>query len=110
RSNIPKIAAFTFRFLDPGYPKRAAALCDAGKAHAIVAGDNYGQGSSREHAALAPRYLGLRLVVARSFARIHRANLVNYGVLPLLCDEAIDAGEVIVVDTTRLDRDPRVDL
>ena len=82
RSNIPKIAEFCFEGVDGEYAKRALEQRDAG-GHAIVAGFNYGQGSSREHAALAPRYLGLRIVLAKSFARIHRENLVNFGVLPL---------------------------
>ncbi len=79
RSNIPKLADFTFTRIDESYPARAR---DAGP-HAVVAGDNYGQGSSREHAALTPRYLGLAVVVAKSYARIHWQNLVNFGVLPL---------------------------
>jgi aconitate hydratase len=79
RSNIPAIAEFTFRHVDPGFPARARA---AGGGF-IVAGETYGQGSSREHAAIAPMYLGVRAVIARSFARIHRANLINWGVLPL---------------------------
>jgi predicted aconitate hydratase len=79
RSNIAKLADFTFSRLDPEYPNRARA---AGQ-HAVVGGRNYGQGSSREHAVLAPRYLGLRLVLARSFARIHWQNLANFGILPL---------------------------
>ena len=58
--------------------------------HAVIAGENYGQGSSREHAAIAPRNLGLRIVLVKSFARIHRQNLVNYGVLPLMFAEPID--------------------
>jgi len=82
RSNLPKIAEFTFEQIDPEYPRRAREAGD----HAVVAGENYGQGSSREHAALAPRLLGLRVAIARSFARIHRANLINYGVLPLALD------------------------
>lgn len=82
RSNIPKISEFCFRAVDSSYPRRARSE----GAHAIVAGHNYGQGSSREHAALAPRTLGLRLVVAASFSRIHRQNLVNFGVLPLTVD------------------------
>ncbi|MDP9453505.1 MAG: aconitate hydratase [Actinomycetota bacterium] len=82
RSNIPAIADFAFWQLDEGYSDRAREVKEAG-GHVVVAGDNYGQGSSREHAALAPRYLGLRAVIARSFARIHRQNLVNFGVLPL---------------------------
>lgn len=83
RSNIPKISEFTFDIIDESYSKRAKALRDQGKQHAIIGGENYGQGSSREHAALAPRFLGLQLVVVKSFARIHWENLVNFGVLPL---------------------------
>lgn len=79
RSNIPKISEFCFDVLDNTYYKRSR---ETG-AHAIVGGKNYGQGSSREHAALAPRYLGLQLVITKSFARIHWQNLVNFGILPL---------------------------
>ncbi|WP_275294466.1 aconitate hydratase [Amycolatopsis sp. La24] len=79
RSNIPKLAEFTFTRIDEDYPKRAADSLE----HFVVAGENYGQGSSREHAAITARYLGLRVVLARSFARIHWQNLVNFGVLPL---------------------------
>ena len=82
RSNIPRISDFAFGAVDPDYPARARHIID-GDGHAVVGGRNYGQGSSREHAALAPRYLGLRAVLAKSFARIHRANLINFGVLPL---------------------------
>lgn len=103
RSNIPKISQFVFDIVDPTYPKRAAELRNKGKEHAIVGGENYGQGSSREHAALAPRYLGLQLVVVKSFARIHWENLVNFGVLPLTFvnpnDEGrIQQGDVIVIN------------
>lgn len=80
RSNIPKIAEFVYIQVDDTYPTRAAEN-DGG--HAIVGGDNYGQGSSREHAVIAPRHLGLRIVIAKSFARIHWQNLANFGVLPL---------------------------
>lgn len=69
---------------------RARAIRDAGRGHAIVAGNNYGQGSSRENAALAPRYLGLRVVLARGFARIHWQKLVNFGVLPLTFADPAD--------------------
>ena len=87
RSNIPAISRFCFEAIDPTYAERADEVRQNG-GHAIVGGDNYGQGSSREHAALAPRFLGLRAVVAKSFARIHRQNLVNFGVLPLtFCDQ-----------------------
>ncbi len=81
RSNIPKISEFTFEVVDPTYAARAAHLREESQ-HTVLGGSNYGQGSSREHAALAPRFLGLRLVIAKSFARIHQQNLVNFGVLP----------------------------
>lgn len=83
RSNIPKISEFVFDIIDDTYAKRAKTLRDQGAQHAIVGGENYGQGSSREHAALAPRYLGLQLVITKSFARIHWENLINFGILPL---------------------------
>jgi aconitate hydratase len=79
RSNIPAISRYIFHHIDPLYPERQKA---AGSGF-VVAGRNYGQGSSREHAALAPRYLGLSAVVAESFARIHKANLCNFGLWPL---------------------------
>ena len=82
RSNIPEISKFSFDVVDPNYYDKAMDTRDDG-GHAVIGGKNYGQGSSREHAALAPRYLGLRVVVARDYARIHWQNLVNFGVLPL---------------------------
>ncbi len=91
RSNIPKIAEFVYIQVDDTYPTRAA-QDDGG--HAIVGGDNYGQGSSREHAVIAPRHLGLRLVVAKSFARIHWQNLANFGVLPLEFADPEDAEQI----------------
>ena len=81
RSNIPEISRVLFEQVDEGYAERARTPRDGGPPSS--AGDNYGQGSSREHAALAPRFLGLRAVIAKSFARIHWQNLINYGVLPL---------------------------
>ncbi len=83
RSNIPAISEFVFRNVDETFTKRAKDAQAKGGC-IVVADDNYGQGSSREHAAIAPMYLGLQAVIARSFARIHRANLINFGVLPLL--------------------------
>lgn len=80
RSNIPKISEFAFHAVDKTYYARAKN--NAG-GHVIIAGENYGQGSSREHAALAPRYLGLQCVIAKSFARIHWQNLINFGILPV---------------------------
>ena len=84
RSNIPAISEHVFVRVDPEFVKRARAVSEAGGNGVIVAGENYGQGSSREHAALAPRHLGIRAVIALSMARIHRANLVNFGILPLV--------------------------
>jgi aconitate hydratase len=86
RSNIPRIAEFVFDQIEPGFASRAAGH----RGFCVVAGRNYGQGSSREHAALAPRFLGLRAVIAEGFARIHRTNLINYGVLPLVLASAGD--------------------
>ena len=81
RSNVPEISKFVFKVVEDGFYDRAIKFQDKG--FAIVGGENYGQGSSREHAALAPRYMGLQLVIARSFARIHWQNLINFGILPL---------------------------
>lgn len=86
RSNIPKMSEFCFEVCDPDFPARAKA---AGSG-IIVGGSNYGQGSSREHAALVPMYLGIRAVVTKSFARIHVANLINAGILPLTFQEEGD--------------------
>ena len=79
RSNIPFLSQFCYQVCDPDFPQRAKAAGDG----VIIGGSNYGQGSSREHAALVPMYLGIRCVVAKSFARIHVANLINAGILPL---------------------------
>ncbi len=102
-ANIPKVAGFTFRDLDGGYPERAKAMKEKGEAHAIVGGHNYGQGSSRENAALAPRVLGLQLVVAKSFARIHWQNLVNFGVLPMTFADPAAADHLKTGDKIRID-------
>ncbi|MFC4559519.1 aconitate hydratase [Virgibacillus kekensis] len=82
RSNLPEISKFTFEIIDDTYYDRGKSTVEKG-GHAVVGGFNYGQGSSREHAALAPRYLGLRVALVKDFARIHWQNLVNFGVLPL---------------------------
>ncbi len=94
RSNIPAISRFTFEYVDPSFVDRA----NEKKGGFILAGNNYGQGSSREHAALAPMYLGVKAVLAKSFARIHRVNLINAGLLPLVLEkessyETIDQGD-----------------
>jgi aconitate hydratase len=93
RSNIPAISKFAFSRIDETYHDRAMAERDGG-GHVVVGGRNYGQGSSREHAAIAPRYLGLHAVIAKSFARIHAQNLVNFGVLPIAFDDPADYDRV----------------
>ena len=90
RSNIPKLSEHTFGTLSDDFKARA----EAAGSGAVVAGENYGQGSSREHAALLPLYLGVSFVLAKSFARIHRSNLINVGILPLLFDDPADAGRL----------------
>lgn len=99
RSNLPAISEFVFHMVDETFPARAKA---AGGGF-IVAGHNYGQGSSREHAALAPRYLGVRGVLVQSFARIHLANLINFGILPLTFVDAADYARVQAGDQLSLD-------
>lgn len=105
RSNIQKIDDFSFERIDASYLERARAV-RARTGHAVLAGNNYGQGSSREHAAIAPRNLGLRLVLVKGFARIHRQNLINYGVLPLvfvnLADyDRLQKGDVLLARNLR---------
>lgn len=86
RSNVPKLSEFCFTVCDKDFPDRAKSLGGG----IIIGGQNYGQGSSREHAALVPLYLGIRCVVAKSFARIHAANLINFGILPLTFNDPED--------------------
>lgn len=86
RSNIPAISEYTFAYVDKTLPARAR---EKGGGF-IVAGENYGQGSSREHAAIAPMYLGIKVVLAKSFARIHESNLVNFGIPPLRFTDPAD--------------------
>ena len=101
RSNVPAIAEFTFKYVDPEFVARAKA---AGRG-LLVAGELYGQGSSREAAAVAPMYLGVRAVLAKSFAPIHRANLINWGVVPLTIEpdtyDAIEPGETLTLEAVR---------
>ncbi len=104
RSNIPKIAEFSFDRLDPTYAARAKHV----KGHIVVGGSNYGQGSSREHAALGPQYLGLRAVLAKGFARIHAQNLINFGVLALTFIDTADYDAIQAGDVLRLTRVRRV--
>jgi aconitate hydratase len=102
RSNIPAISEFVFNIVDPTFPRRAK---EAGGGM-VVGGENYGQGSSREHAALAPMYLGLKMVLAKSLARIHKANLINFGILPLTLAEPgdydkLEQGDVLMIEKVK---------
>jgi len=100
RSNIPKISEFTYYKLDETFHKRALKHQKTGSL--IIAGKNYGQGSSREHAAIAPRYLGVRAVIAKSYARIHRKNLINFGVLPFTFKHPSDYEKIDLNDELEL--------
>ena len=99
RSNVPKLSEFCFTVCDPDFPERAKR--EGGGV--ILGGTNYGQGSSREHAALVPLYLGIKAVVAKSFARIHVANLINFGIIPFTLEnpddyELLSENEDIAID------------
>ena len=102
RSNVPKLSEFCFTVCDPTFPKRAKELSGG----VVLGGHNYGQGSSREHAALVPLYLGVKAVIAKSFARIHVANLINFGIVPLILKneadyEKIEQGANITIEGFR---------
>ncbi|MEI3614985.1 aconitate hydratase [Pseudogracilibacillus sp. SO30301A] len=101
RSNLPEISKFCFEIIDPTYYERGKASVKLG-GHAVIGGFNYGQGSSREHAALAPRYLGLRVALVKDFARIHWQNLVNFGILPLTFSNIEDYDELEEGDILQL--------
>jgi aconitate hydratase len=103
RSNVPKYASYVFYRVDPNFATRAAEARDSGKANFIVAGESYGQGSSREHAALCPRFLGVRAVIAKSIERIHQANLVNFGILPLVPADPKIADDIRLGDELQLE-------
>ena len=99
RSNIPAISDFVFEPVDAGFAARARAK---GKG-IVVGGENYGQGSSREHAALAPRFLGVQVKIVKSFARIHKANLVNFGIVPLEFIQPDDCNSIAQGDILRIE-------
>jgi len=101
RSNIPAISNFVFCNIDGSFADRAKRRKESGGG-IIIGGDNYGQGSSREHAALAPMYLGLQAVIAKSFARIHRSNLINFGILPLIFENPADYEKLEQGDRIRI--------
>ena len=106
RPNIPKYSEYVFEPLDDSFHDRAKAIQAGGRHNIIVAGISYGQGSSREHAALCPMYLGVKAVIAKSFERIHIANLINFGILPLEFQdpsayEKIDQGDHLEIPNAR---------
>ena len=94
RSNIPLMSQYCYHRYDPGFVARAKEL---GKS-IIIGGDNYGQGSSREHAAINPMYLGVKAVIAKSMARIHKGNLVNHGIIPMLFEDPGDYDRIDQMD------------
>ena len=103
RSNVNKYSTFVFENVDADFHKRCAENRDKGGHNIIVAGESYGQGSSREHAAMCPMYLGVKAVLAKSFERIHAANLINFGIAPLVFKnqadyDTIQAGDKLVCD------------
>ncbi|WP_130864039.1 aconitate hydratase [Bacilliculturomica massiliensis] len=102
RSNIPHLSNYCFEAIDKDFPAR----CREAGAGVIVGGENYGQGSSREHAALVPLYLGIKFVLAKSFARIHRSNLINSGIIPLVFEDPADyddfkLGDELIIENAR---------
>ena len=106
RSNIPKISEFTFRPVDPTFATRAKEQRPQG-GNIIIAGENYGQGSSREHAALSPRFLGTRAVIAKSYARIHWQNLINFGIIPFTFANSGEYDQIDLGDTIEIPNLPR---
>lgn len=103
RSNIPHLSDYCFEAIDKGFPQR----CRQYGRSAIVGGENYGQGSSREHAALVPLYLGVKFVLAKSFARIHRSNLINSGILPLVFADPADYDKISLEDELVIENAPK---
>jgi aconitate hydratase len=106
RSNIPEISKFSFTVIDESFYERAIEANEKYEGHVVIAGENYAQGSSREHAAIAPRYLGQRAVIAKSYARIGWQNLANFGIAPLefIDDDdydSIDQGDILKVENIR---------
>jgi aconitate hydratase len=98
RSNVPAYSQYVFEPVDKDFHKRAGANRDAGLHNVIVAGESYGQGSSREHAAMCPMYLGVKAVIAKSIERIHLANLINFGIVPFVFDNPADYERIAAGD------------
>jgi aconitate hydratase len=104
RSNIPAYSQYVFEPVDPGFAKRAAQNRDNRLHNFIVAGESYGQGSSREHAAICPMYLGVKAVIAKSIERIHTANLINFGIVPLVFENPADYDKIAAGDHLRIEQ------
>jgi len=102
RSNIPAYARYVFEPVDPEFAGRAKKFRDEGVHNFIIAGESYGQGSSREHAAICPMFLGVKAVIAKSFERIHEANLVNFGIVPLVFARPSDYDKIKTGDRLRV--------
>jgi aconitate hydratase len=98
RSNVPEISKYVFEAIDSNFQKKALEK----QGGFIIAGENYGQGSSREHAALAPKYLGIKAVIVKTFARIHLANLINFGIVPLTFKNPEDYNKIEVGDSLKV--------
>jgi len=102
RSNIPAISEYVFSKIDSGFVARVHAVAKKSSG-IIVAGENYGQGSSREHAALCPKYLGIKVIIAKSYARIHKSNLVNFGIMPLIFKDPTDYEKIDISDKLEIE-------
>ena len=103
RSNVPKYSEFLFEVLDPKFHDRAKSIKEGGDYNVIVGGLSYGQGSSREHAALCPMYMGVKALITKSYERIHIANLINFGIIPFIFDnpddiEKLDQGDKLLIE------------
>jgi aconitate hydratase len=103
RANIQKSCEFVFQFIDDQFPANCASICQRGRSPIIVGGAGYGQGSSREHAALCPMVMGVRCLLAKSIERIHQANLINFGILPLLFENETDYDSIKKGDILRIE-------
>ena len=102
RSNVPEYSKYVFEPCDPTFHDRCLKNRESGLVNVIIAGESYGQGSSREHAALCPMYLGVKAVIAKSIERIHRANLINFGIVPFEFENPADYEKVEAGDTLEL--------
>jgi aconitate hydratase len=108
RANIEKSCEFVFQFIDDKFYDNCKRIREKNHASIIIAGESYGQGSSREHAAMCPMAMGVRAVVAKSIERIHQANLINFGIMPLIFDDEEDYEEISIGDKLSIDNVSKV--